>query len=84
MWFVYICLRRGRLYTGITTHLQHRMAQHKAKLLYYETHPDRFSAARREKQIKGWTKGKKLALCQSPENPLATPSDIPAPANPTR
>ncbi|SMC28035.1 putative endonuclease [Desulfacinum hydrothermale DSM 13146] len=63
MWFVYICQRGGKLYTGITTDLQHRMTQHKAQLLYYEPHPDKFSAARREKQIKGWRREKKLALC---------------------
>jgi putative endonuclease len=62
MWYVYICDRKGRLYTGITTNLQHRMAQHKARLLYLETHADGRSAARREKEIKGWRRGKKLEL----------------------
>ncbi len=63
-WFVYICRRQGRLYTGITTNLEHRMAQHKAELLYHEKHEDKHSAARRERQIKGWRRDKKLALCQ--------------------
>jgi len=76
MWFVYICQRREKLYTGIATQLEHRMAQHNTQLLYYEEHPDKFSAARREKQIKGWRKDKKLALGKSPENPV-----IPSPAN---
>ena len=35
MWYVYICDRNGKLYTGITTDVPHRMSQHKAQLLYY-------------------------------------------------
>ena len=62
MWHVYICDRRGRLYTGITTHVPRRMRQHGAELLYSEQHPDEHSAARREKEIKGWGREKKLAL----------------------
>ncbi len=62
MWHVYICDRRGRLYTGITTHVPRRMRQHGAELLYSEQHPDKHSAARREKEIKGWGREKKLAL----------------------
>jgi putative endonuclease len=62
MWYVYICDRSGQLYTGITTDLGHRMKQHKATLLYSESHPDRHAAAAREKQIKGWRMERKLAL----------------------
>jgi putative endonuclease len=62
MWYVYLCDRKGQLYTGITTDLQHRMTQHKARLLYSETHLDSHSAARREKEIKGWPREKKLEL----------------------
>jgi len=32
------------------------------ELLFIEEHPDRPAAARRERQIKGWTRAKKLAL----------------------
>ena len=32
------------------------------KLLFTEEHPSRASALKRESQIKGWTKRKKLAL----------------------
>ena len=39
MWFVYICNRGGKLYTGITTELRHWMQQPKADLLYPKTHP---------------------------------------------
>ena len=62
MWHLYICNRRGKLYTGITTDLDHRMMQHKANLLYSEVYPDKHSAARRERQIKGWSRKKKLSL----------------------
>jgi putative endonuclease len=62
MWHVYICDREGKLYTGITTDLEHRMRQHGARLLYSEPHPDRFLAAKRENQIKGWRRDKKMAL----------------------
>ena len=64
MWFVYICDRRGQLYTGMTTNLNHRMKQHKATLLYSEEHPDKHSAASRERQIKGWSRKKKLSLIE--------------------
>jgi predicted GIY-YIG superfamily endonuclease len=36
-------------------------------LLYSESHPDRYSAARREKEIKGWRREKKLALIKGPK-----------------
>jgi putative endonuclease len=62
MWHIYICDRKGQLYTGITTDLDHRMRQHKASLLYTEAYEDRHEAARRERQIKGWRREKKLSL----------------------
>ena len=62
MWFVYICNRRGQLYTGVTTDLEHRMRQHKAGLLYSEKFADKYNAAKREREIKGWRREKKLAL----------------------
>ncbi len=65
MWYVYICDRSGLLYTGITTDLDHRMKQHRARLLYSEAHPGRDSAVRREREIKGWRREKKLALIDS-------------------
>ena len=52
-WYVYICNKAGTLYTGITTDVSHRMAQHRAELLYKEGFNSKEEAAKREKQIKG-------------------------------
>ena len=62
MWYVYLCDRNGQLYIGITTDVGHRMRQHKARLLYTEVYEDKHEAAKRERQIKGWRREKKLAL----------------------
>ncbi len=64
MWHVYICVcdREGELYTGITTNLDRRMKQHGAQLLYAEEYQDKHTAARREREIKGWRRERKLAL----------------------
>ena len=62
MWHVYTCDRNGQRYTGITTDLDHRIKQHKAVLLYSEPRLDKFSAAKRESEIKGWRREKKMAL----------------------
>ena len=62
MWYVYICNRKGKLYTGITSNLGHRMKQHQAELLYSEKFADKYVAAKREREIKVWRREKKLAL----------------------
>ena len=77
-WTVYILrTASGRLYTGITTDLARRLAQHRgarprgAKALrgdaptgvaWSEPHPDRSSASRREAAIKKLARAEKLAL----------------------
>jgi putative endonuclease len=66
---------RGVLYTGVTSGLETRIAMHKAKLapgftakynvdrlVWYELTSDVHIALAREKQIKGWTRAKKVAL----------------------
>ena len=67
-YYVYIMASRSRtLYTGVTSNLERRVAQHKLKLLpgftapyrierlvYFEHHGDIRAAIQREKQIKGW------------------------------
>ena len=62
MWYVYICDRNDKYYTGITTNISYRMTQHKATLLYSEEHPDKYEAAKREREIKGWSRRKKEDL----------------------
>lgn len=65
-----------RLYTGVTTRLMHRVADHKSgrnpesftsrykidKLVYYECHATILQAIARETQIKGWLRIKKIEL----------------------
>ncbi len=78
-YYVYIMTNSTRtLYTGVTGNLERRVLQHKRKLLpgftreykithlvYYETFGDIRAAIRREKQIKGWLRAKKVALIVS-------------------
>lgn len=75
-YFVYLLeCEDGSLYTGITTDVTRRFAEHqkgigssftrskKAKrIVYTEQHPDRSSASSREAEIKTWSREKKLAL----------------------
>jgi putative endonuclease len=67
MWYVYICDKEGVLYTGITTNIPRRMRQHGASLLYSEHFQDKHAAARREREIKGWRRDRKLALVRGRE-----------------
>lgn len=74
--FVYIMqMQDGRLYVGHTNSPPRRHAEHEhgvgcrttdifgaGDILHIEEYPDRLSAARRERQIKGWSHAKKLAL----------------------
>ena len=78
MYFVYIIeCSDGSLYTGMTRDVERRFNEHKnkkgghytsskevVKIVYIEEHPDRSSALKRESQIKGWTRQKKLNLIQ--------------------
>jgi putative endonuclease len=65
----------GTLYVGVTNNLERRVWEHKNgvnegftkkynihRLAYYEVTPDATSAIVREKQIKGYSRAKKLAL----------------------
>jgi putative endonuclease len=78
-YYVYIMTNKSRtLYTGVTNDLMRRVYEHKNKLLegftskysiqylvYYEATSSIDSAIRREKQIKGWLRAKKIALIES-------------------
>ena len=75
-WWVYIVeCADGSLYTGIARDLDSRLAKHNVgtgarytrsrlpvKLVYSEPAFDRSSASRREAEIKGFKRSKKLAL----------------------
>jgi putative endonuclease len=83
-WQVYIILcNDNSLYTGITTDVQRRFAQHLAgtgakyfrghsplRLVYLEDGHSRSSASRREAEIKKLRPEAKRRLIESPENHL--------------
>ena len=67
--------KNDSLYTGITDNLDRRFQEHAvkkgghytkcnsvARMIHSEEFASRFEAARRERQIKGWSRAKKLAL----------------------
>jgi putative endonuclease len=70
-------LRNGTLYTGVTSDLAARVWQHKngtigftarygCKLLvWYELHGEMIAAIEREKQIKGGSRKRKIALIEA-------------------
>ena len=68
----------GVLYIGVTNDLEHRVFQHKRKLVpgfsarynvqklvYFEFFGDVRAAIAREKQLKGWLRKRKVALIES-------------------
>ncbi|HZZ36768.1 MAG TPA: GIY-YIG nuclease family protein [Caulobacteraceae bacterium] len=70
--------RNGTLYTGSCEDIAARVAQHKAKhfsgftarygvdkLVWFEVHPSRERAFRRERQIKEWNRAWKLRLIEA-------------------
>jgi len=62
-WWLYLIEKRKRLYVGITTNLKKRLVQHgNPALLYAEGPLTREEATRREREIKGWRREKKLQL----------------------
>ena len=78
-YYVYIMASRSlTLYTGITNSIYRRVLQHKRgeidgftkryninRLVYYEIFHQVGNAIAREKQIKSWTRAKRLALIKS-------------------
>lgn len=77
-YYTYIVASRTRvLYIGVTGRIEQRMIEHKTKffpgftadyrccrLVYYERYDKPGLAIAREKQLKGWTRVKKLALIE--------------------
>ncbi len=79
-WFVYIVkCQDGSLYTGTTSNLERRIWQHNnskrgarslkpklpVKLIYKELYSNRSKALKRESEIKGWKREKKLDLIEN-------------------
>lgn len=76
MWFVYILLcEGGSLYTGYSNDVKQRFLDHKdgkgghytrshkpLKLIYQEQFETQSEALKREKQIKGWSREKKIRI----------------------
>jgi putative endonuclease len=76
---VYIMASKSRtLYIGVTGNLEQRMYQHKNKLIagftskynidrlvYFALTSDVVPAIEKEKQIKGWTRAKKIVLIET-------------------
>jgi predicted GIY-YIG superfamily endonuclease len=62
-WWVYMVEKGKILYVGITIDLANRMRQHgNPKLLFKEGPLAKTEAVLRERQIKGWSRDKKLKL----------------------
>ena len=83
-WHVYLLrLDRGRIYVGCTNDLPRRLAEHRGgngcrttalsatiQLLHQETLPGQTAALARERQLKGWSRAKKVALAEGRLNDL--------------
>lgn len=77
-YFVYVvCSRSGTLYIGMTNSIYRRSLQHKRReiegfaskygcerIVYYENFDDVYKAIGRERQLKGWSRAKKIALIE--------------------
>ncbi|OGE44549.1 hypothetical protein A3H18_00035 [Candidatus Daviesbacteria bacterium RIFCSPLOWO2_12_FULL_38_10] len=79
MWYLYIVkCRNNSLYTGITTNIRRWIFEHNNRLgaksirgklpvilVYKEAYDNQIEAARREREIKGWRREKKIKLIKS-------------------
>jgi putative endonuclease len=78
-YYVYLLASHSRvLYTGVTSDLQRRIWEHRHgvrsgfatryrvhRLVHFETTSDVQSAIRREKEIKGWSRSRKIELVET-------------------
>ena len=79
-WVYMLASRSRRLYVGVTNNIARRLDQHRNgkveftacyhvnRLVFVENTSDVAAAITREKQIKGWTRARKIALI-SAKNP---------------
>jgi len=80
MYFVYLLsCADGSIYTGITTNLERRFAEHETgkrgakftrakkpvRFLHFEEYGNRSLASKREAEIKAWPRAKKMKLVAS-------------------
>ncbi len=81
MWVVYLLLGNQKIiYTGITDDLKNRLRQHKngqskftkrfkeIELIYTENFETKTKAAKREREIKGWSRNKKIEKLELPSS----------------
>ena len=77
-WVYIVASRSDTLYIGMTNNIERRMREHKSgefegfaskygcnRLVYYESVDEVQKAINREKQLKGWTRAKKIVLIES-------------------
>lgn len=99
-YYVYIMASRSRtIYTGMTNNLERRVYEHRHKLVpgftskynitnlvYMESASDVNAAIRGEKQIKAWSRAKRVALVESinPEWEDLSANWFPSDASPAR
>ena len=73
--YILFSQRNGTLYVGVTSNLIKRITEHKEKIIpgftakynvdklgYFEEYSDIRFAIQREKELKGWTRKKKITL----------------------
>jgi len=79
MYYVYFLLcKNNSIYTGVTNNIERRFSEHKnkkgghytrshraVKIIYREEYTTQKEALKRERQIKGWRRQKKLELITS-------------------
>ena len=77
-WFYIVASKTGTLYSGMTNDIEERVFQHKNKLIegfttrygcdrlvHFESFDDVRKAIDREKEVKGWSRKKKIGLIES-------------------
>jgi putative endonuclease len=77
-WVYIVGSQTGTLYVGMTNNIERRMREHKSgevegfasrygcnRLVYWESFDEVQRAINREKQLKGWTRAKKMGLLES-------------------
>ena len=73
-WYVYIVDKKEKLYVGVTTDLLNRMRQHAVlEPLHAEGPMSKAEALKRERELNGWSRKKKLSLISAPSSQQNSP-----------